>query len=175
MKRLIVTALIAVALTACSTTQLQEAETVGESIAWTTANAYETANTAAGGALTSSLLNAALVSTHNTPDEAVVDALGKQADGALKSVASAQVAAIQAKLATAASNAGSAAAASGATGTGIQAAQTAVLSDPGVIAKAAAAAPSLTIPVGTTPVVLPFTSTPVDGAALPASTTTAAK
>jgi len=145
--KLLIVPFLSLLLIACSTAQVQEAETVGESIAWTTANAYETANTASGGALTTSLVNAALVATHNTPDIAAADALASVANTAVTPVIVAQTKAIQTKLATAVTSAGATAQAAGASPAGIQAAQTAVLSDPGVIESAAAAAPALSVPV----------------------------
>jgi fatty acid/phospholipid biosynthesis enzyme len=144
MKKKILSLLLIVAFTGCSSTQFQETMTEAESLAWTFAGGYETANAATGGAITKSLLNAGLVATHNTPDEAVVDALGASADAAIKT----QAAAVANKLAASVVAAGNTAAANGASPAGIQAAQTAALSDPGVIATAAAAAPALAVPVG---------------------------
>lgn len=128
MKKLISTIVFSTLLCACSAIQLQDAMTKAEAGAWTIANAYETVNTATGGQLTTSLLNQALVATHNTPDEALVDTAAKLADAAIQAKAAAAIA--------------------GASPVGQQAAVTTVLSDPGVISTAAAAAPaSLQVPV----------------------------
>jgi hypothetical protein len=115
--------------TGCTSAEFQSALTQAESGAWTIANAYETVNTATGGTLTTSLLNSALVATHNTPDESLVDTAAKLADAAIAAKA--------------------AAANAGATPTAQQAAVTNVLSDPGVIESAAILAPAaLQVPVG---------------------------
>jgi hypothetical protein len=124
---------IAFSQVACTQAQIQQSMTVAQAGAWSIANGYETVNTQSGGLLTKSLLDAALKATHNTPDTALVETAGQLADAAIN----AQLAAKKA----------------GATNAGQQAAVTTVLSDPGVINKAAAAAPStLQVPVGTVPI-----------------------
>lgn len=109
--------------TGCTSAQFQSGLTSAESAAWTAASAYETVNAATGGVLTKTILNSALVATHNSGDIAVVDAGASIAD----SVISAQAAAHTAGVTSPA---------------GLQAVATTVLSDPGTIAKAAAAVPA---------------------------------
>lgn len=108
--------------TGCSSQQLQETMTVAEAATWTAANAYETVNTATGGALTKGLLNLALTTTDNANDEAIVDAGGALADTLIKS---------QAAAATAKASPGS-----------LQTIATTILSDPNVVNTIAASLPT---------------------------------
>lgn len=74
---------VAVSLCACSTTQLSETESAAE----TAANVLETINTDTGGGVTlftQAAANAALKATHNTGDQAIVDATIAEAATALK-------------------------------------------------------------------------------------------
>jgi hypothetical protein len=104
----------------CTAAQFNSGLTEAESAAWTAANALETVNTATGGTLTTALVDYALTSTHNSGDEAVVNAAAAEANKVIAAQAAAKVAGLSAS--------------------GQQAVTTAALTDPNVIAVGAAAA-----------------------------------
>jgi len=80
-------------LVACSTAQIATAEAEATAAAETAENVLETVNTDTGGGvtlLTQSLVNKALISTHNAGDQAVVDAAIAEGAAALKVQVAAQ-------------------------------------------------------------------------------------
>lgn len=109
--------IFAFSLAGCATTSVNSVMTKAQAFAWQVANAYETANT--GGVLTQQIASTALTLTKSNPSTT-------------------QEVLIATSLADKVIAAGVAAHNAGATQTGVIAAQTTILSDPGVIATVAA-------------------------------------